>query len=136
MKAHKGLLHNGEELHNGFTQPKTLDALYSRLTINTQYIFFKCIVWCFSLFASPCCISTWTCSSICSFLETSRWDAWTEQSWLSDVWSSNWKYFSNFHSALNLINSVSEIINYNIEKLYLGYSSIIWIISIMNRFER
>jgi len=22
MKAHKGLLHNGEELHNGFTQPK------------------------------------------------------------------------------------------------------------------
>jgi len=41
MKAHKGLLHNSEELHNGFTQPKTLDALYSRLTINTQYIFFK-----------------------------------------------------------------------------------------------
>ena len=29
MKAHKGLLHNGEELHNGFTQPKT------------QYIFFN-----------------------------------------------------------------------------------------------
>jgi len=22
MKAHKGLLHNGEELHSGFTQPK------------------------------------------------------------------------------------------------------------------
>jgi len=44
MKAHKGLLHNGEELHNGFTQPKTLDALNSRLTIDTQYIFFKCIV--------------------------------------------------------------------------------------------
>jgi len=41
MKAHKGLLHNGEELHNGFTQPKTLYALYSRLTINTQYIFFN-----------------------------------------------------------------------------------------------
>jgi len=41
MKAHKGLLHNGEELHNGFTQPKTLDALNSRLTINTQYIFFN-----------------------------------------------------------------------------------------------
>jgi len=39
VKAHKGLLHNGEELHNGFTQPKTLYALYSRLTINTQYIF-------------------------------------------------------------------------------------------------
>jgi len=44
MKAHKGLLHNGEELHNGFTKPKTLDALYSKLTINTQYIFFKYIV--------------------------------------------------------------------------------------------
>jgi len=41
MKAHKDLLHNGEELHNGFTQPKTLDALNSRLTINTQYIFFN-----------------------------------------------------------------------------------------------
>jgi len=31
MKAQKGLLHNGEELHNGLTQPKTQDALYSRL---------------------------------------------------------------------------------------------------------
>jgi len=41
MKAYKGLLHNGEELHNGFTQPETLDALNSRLTINTQYIFFN-----------------------------------------------------------------------------------------------
>ena len=41
MKAHNGLLHNGEKLHNGFTQPKTLNALYSRLTINTQYIFFN-----------------------------------------------------------------------------------------------
>jgi len=39
MKAQKGLLHNGEELHNNFTQPKTLDAFNSRLTINTQYIF-------------------------------------------------------------------------------------------------
>jgi len=36
MKADKGLLHNGEELHNSFTQPQTLDALNSRLTINTQ----------------------------------------------------------------------------------------------------
>ena len=36
MKAHKGLLHNGEELYNGFTQSKTLNALNSRLTINTQ----------------------------------------------------------------------------------------------------
>jgi len=36
MKAHKGLLHNSEELHNGFTQPKTLYALYSRLTTDTQ----------------------------------------------------------------------------------------------------
>ena len=44
MKAHKGLLHNGEKLYNGFTQPKTLDALNSRLTIDTQYIFFKCNV--------------------------------------------------------------------------------------------
>jgi len=35
MKAHKGLL------HNGFTQPKTLNALNSRLTIDTQYIFFN-----------------------------------------------------------------------------------------------
>jgi len=41
MKAHKGLPHNGEELYNGLTQPKTLDALYSKLTINTQYIFFN-----------------------------------------------------------------------------------------------
>ena len=41
MKAHKGLLHKGEELHNGFTQPKTLYALYSRLTIDTQYTFFN-----------------------------------------------------------------------------------------------
>jgi len=39
MKAHKGLLHNGEELHNGFTQPKNLNALNSRLIIDTQYIF-------------------------------------------------------------------------------------------------
>ena len=36
MKAQKGLLHNGEELHNGFTQPKTLDVLNNRLIINTQ----------------------------------------------------------------------------------------------------
>jgi len=41
MKAHKGLLHNGEELHNCFTQPKTLDALNSKLTIDPQYIFFN-----------------------------------------------------------------------------------------------
>ena len=41
MKVHKGLLHNGKELHNGFTQPKTLDVLNSRLTIDTQYIFFN-----------------------------------------------------------------------------------------------
>jgi len=33
MKAHKGLLYNSEELHNGFAQPKTLDALNSRFTI-------------------------------------------------------------------------------------------------------
>jgi len=44
MKAHKGLFHNGEEIHNGFTQSKTLDALNSRLTLDIQYIFFKCIV--------------------------------------------------------------------------------------------
>jgi len=36
MKAHKGLLHNSEVLHNGFTQPKILNALNSRLTIDTQ----------------------------------------------------------------------------------------------------
>ena len=36
MKTHKGLLHNGKELHNGFTQPKTLYALNNKLTINTQ----------------------------------------------------------------------------------------------------
>jgi len=41
MKAHKGLFHNDEELQNGFTQFKTLDALNSKLTINTQYIFFN-----------------------------------------------------------------------------------------------
>jgi len=41
MKAHKGLLHKGEELHNGFTQPKTLYDLNSKLTIDTQYIFFN-----------------------------------------------------------------------------------------------
>jgi len=37
MKVHKGLLHNGEKLHNGFTQPKILNALNSKLTIDTQY---------------------------------------------------------------------------------------------------
>ena len=36
MKAHKGLLHNGEELHNGFTLPKNLNALNRKLTIDTQ----------------------------------------------------------------------------------------------------
>jgi len=36
MKAHKGLLHNCEELHNGFTQPKNLNALYSKFIIDTQ----------------------------------------------------------------------------------------------------
>jgi len=36
MKAHKGLLHNGEELHNGVTQPKNLNALNSKLTLDTQ----------------------------------------------------------------------------------------------------
>jgi len=41
MKAHKGLFHNGEELHNDFTQSKTLDALNSKLTIHLQYIFFN-----------------------------------------------------------------------------------------------
>jgi len=37
MKAHKDLRHKGEELHNGFTQPKTLYSLYSILIINTQW---------------------------------------------------------------------------------------------------
>jgi len=41
MKAHKGLLHNGKELHNSFTQSKTLYALNSKLTIDPQYIFFN-----------------------------------------------------------------------------------------------
>jgi len=36
MKAHKDILHNGEELHNSFTQPKTLYALNDRLIIYTQ----------------------------------------------------------------------------------------------------
>jgi len=36
IKAHKGLLHKGEELHNDFTQFKTRYALNSRLTIDTQ----------------------------------------------------------------------------------------------------
>jgi len=67
MKAH-----NGEELHNGFTQPKTLDALNSRLTINTQYIFFNVLYDIFLSLLLLLCPSTWTCSSICSFLETSR----------------------------------------------------------------
>jgi len=31
MKAHKGLLHNGEELHNSFAQPKTLYVLKTDL---------------------------------------------------------------------------------------------------------
>jgi len=35
MKAHKVLLHNGEELHNGFTQLKNLNALNSILTVDT-----------------------------------------------------------------------------------------------------
>jgi len=30
MKAHEDLLHNGEELYNGFTQPKTLHAFSSK----------------------------------------------------------------------------------------------------------
>jgi len=33
MKAYNGLLHNGEELRNGFVRPNTLDALNSKLTI-------------------------------------------------------------------------------------------------------
>ena len=36
MKAHKGLLHNDEELYNGFTQPKNLNALNIKLTIDNQ----------------------------------------------------------------------------------------------------
>ena len=36
MKAHKDLLQNGKELHNGFAQPKTLDALNRRFTIDTH----------------------------------------------------------------------------------------------------
>ena len=36
MKAHKCLLHNDEELHNGFVQPKTLYALNNRFTVDTQ----------------------------------------------------------------------------------------------------
>jgi len=35
MKAHKALLRNGEELHNGFAQLKNLNALNSILTIDT-----------------------------------------------------------------------------------------------------
>jgi len=35
MKVHKGLLHNSEELHDGFTQSKTLYALNNKLTIDT-----------------------------------------------------------------------------------------------------
>jgi len=51
MKDHKGLLHNGEKLYNGFTQPKTLYALNSKFTIDTQYIFFNVLydVFLFSL---------------------------------------------------------------------------------------
>ena len=45
MKAYNGLLHNGEELHNDFTQPKNLNAFNSRLTINTQWLLFlQCIL--------------------------------------------------------------------------------------------
>ena len=40
MKAHKDLLHKGEELHNGFAQPKTLHALNSTFIIYTQYILY------------------------------------------------------------------------------------------------
>jgi len=71
MKAHKGLLHNGEELHNGFTQTKTLDALYSRLTIDTQYIFFNVLydVFLFSLFVF---FFNLNLLLYMSFLETSR----------------------------------------------------------------
>jgi len=69
MKAHKGLPHNGEELHNGFTQPKILYALYRRLTINTQLFSSNVLydVFLFSLLLVVCS-STWTCSSIFSFL--------------------------------------------------------------------
>ena len=58
MKAHKDLLHNGEELHIGFTQPKTLDALYSKLTINTQYIFFNVLYDVFLFLLLVVCSST------------------------------------------------------------------------------
>jgi len=54
MKTHKGLLHNGEELHNGFTQPKTLNALNSKLIIDTQYIFFNVLYDIFLFFAFYC----------------------------------------------------------------------------------
>jgi len=75
MKAHKGLLHNGEELHNGFTQSKILDALNSKLTIDPQYIFFSVLYDVFLFFLLLVYTSTCTCFSICNFLETSRWDA-------------------------------------------------------------
>jgi len=73
MKAHKGLLHNGEELHNGFTQPKTLYALNSKLTIDTQYIFFNVVydVFFFLLLVYRLQITP----LYVTFLETSCWDA-------------------------------------------------------------
>jgi len=52
MRAHKGLLHNGEEFHNSFTQSKTLYALNSKLTIDTQYIFFNVLYDVFLIFLS------------------------------------------------------------------------------------
>jgi len=73
MKAHKGLLHKAEELHNGFTKPKILYALNSKLTIDTQYIFFNvlCDVLLFLLLVLQLEIAL----LYVTFFETSRWDA-------------------------------------------------------------
>ena len=35
-ESSQGFIHNGKELHHGFAQPKNLNALNSRLSIDTQ----------------------------------------------------------------------------------------------------
>jgi len=73
MKTHKGLFHKGEELNNGFTQPKILYALNSKLTIDTQYILFNVLydVFLFLLLVLQPEIAL----LYVTFFGTSRWDA-------------------------------------------------------------
>ena len=61
-----------------FHTTQTLYTLNNKLTIDTQYILFNVLYDIFLFLLLLVFSSTWTCSSICSFLETNRWNAWTE----------------------------------------------------------